>query len=519
MTWTRRRLLQGGLATGSLLMLPRWGRAQPAPPGLPKVALVLGNGRYKDAPLKNPANDAKAIGAALSATGFAVTLKTDVGRAELAAAVQAYVAELAKRKPIGLFYYAGHGIQLAWRNYMLPVDAEIESIADIQKQGVEVNALLEGLGRAANAMNVIILDACRDNPFGNLKGVDAKGLSQMDAPRNTLLAYATSPGNVASDGAGANGLYTENLLREIAVRETKIEDVFKRVRLGVRRESNGTQVPWESTSLEEDFYFIPPSRPRELAEAEKSRRFDEELQLWEKVHAAADPALLEEYLRRHPSGRFAELAQLQLDRVLARRGERRIRIASADGNPFTKGSASANTGWRVGDSYTYRVLDRVTSTEDTQVFAVTDVTETEVKFRNGQVVDLLGNILRRPGGRVYSPNQLEPVDYAVGKQWRTEFRISTPRGTEGQTEMDLKIAARESITVPAGTFNAFRIEGRGVFNDPAHRHAEETLLRKWVAPDRLRFPVALEETRQRGGGKRGRVTQSRRLELAAFKES
>jgi len=518
MTYTRRRVLQSGLVAGALLMLPRWGWSQTSPASLPKVALVLGNGRYKDAPLRNPANDAKAIGAALSATGFAVTLKTDVDRAEMAAAVQAYVAELAKRKPIGLFYYAGHGIQLAWRNYMLPVDAEIESIADIQTQGVEVNALLEGLGRAANAMNVIILDACRDNPFGNLKGVDAKGLSQMDAPRNTLLAYATSPGNVASDGAGANGLYTENLLREIAVRETKIEDVFKRVRLGVRRESNGAQIPWESTSLEEDFYFIPPSRPRELAAAERIKRFDEELQLWERVRGAADPALLEEYLRRHPSGRFAELAQLQLDRVLARRGERRIRIAAAEGNPFTKGSASANTGWRVGDSYTYRVLDRLTSTEDTQVFAVTDVTESEVKFRNGQVVDLLGNILRRPGGRVYTPNQLEPVDYAIGKQWRTEFRITTPRGTEGETEMDLKIAARESITVPAGTFNAFRIEGRGVFNDPGHRHPEETLLRKWVAPDRLRFPVALEEIRQRGG-KRGHVVQSRRLELTAFKES
>ncbi len=523
MTCTRRRLLHGGLVAGSLLILPRWGSAQSSPPSslpsLPKVALVLGNGKYKNAPLRNPVNDAKAIGATLNATGFAVTLRTDVGRAEMAAAVQAHVAELAKRKSVGLFYYAGHGIQLAWRNYMLPVDAEIETIADIQKQGVEVNGLLEGLGKAANAMNVIILDACRNNPFGNLTGINQKGLSQMDAPRNTLLAYATSPGNVASDGDGANGLYTENLLREMTVKEAKIEDVFKRVRLGVRRTSHGAQIPWESTSLEEDFYFIPPSRPRELSETEKSKRFDEELLLWQKVHGATDPAPLEDYLRRHPSGRFAELAQLQLDRVLARRGEWKIRIASADGNPFTKGSASANTGWSVGDSYTYRVLNRLANAEErSQVFTVTDITESEVRFGNGQVVDLLGNILRRPGGRVYTPNQLEPVDYAIGKQWRTEFRISTPRGTEGQTEMDLRIAAREIITVPAGTFNAFRIEGHGVFADPAHRHAEETLLRKWVAPDRLRFPVAMEEIRQRGG-KKAHVLQSRRWELAAFRES
>src|SRR5262249_48099912 len=141
---------------------------------LPKVALVVGNSKYKEAPLKNPANDARAIGDALKATGFAVTVKLDAGRADLAAAVQAYIAELTKRKCVGLFYYAGHGIQLAWRNYMLPVDADIDTIGDIQKQAVEVNALMAGIAKANNAMNVIILDACRDNPFGRLKGVDHK---------------------------------------------------------------------------------------------------------------------------------------------------------------------------------------------------------------------------------------------------------------------------------------------------------------------------------------------------------
>jgi hypothetical protein len=119
---------------------------------------------------------------------------------------------------------------------------------------------------------------------------------------------------------------------------------------------------------------------------------------------------------------------------------------------------------------------------------------------------------------VYTANQLEPSEYAVGKQWRTEFRVSTPSGAEGTTTMDLRIAARETITVPAGTFKAFRIEGRGVFNDQMHRHAEETRLTKWVAPDRLRMPIVIDEIRQRGVGKRGRVTQSRRLELVTARE-
>ena len=170
----------------------------------------------------------------LQAVGFDVTLKLDASRTEQEAAVQGYLKLLAARKGVGLFYYAGHGVQLAWRNYMLPVDIDVRALDDIPKQGVEVNSLLEGLTKAANPMNVIILDACRDNPFGNLKGLDQKGLSQMDAPNATLLAYATSPGNAASDGDGANGRYTENPLREIKAKEARIEDLFKRVRLNVR---------------------------------------------------------------------------------------------------------------------------------------------------------------------------------------------------------------------------------------------------------------------------------------------
>ena len=200
------------------------------------MALVLGNSKYKESPLKNPANDARAVADALKASGFEVTLRVDAGQADMTAAVQAYVQAVSAKKCVGLFYYAGHGVQLAWRNYMLPVDADIDTVADVPKQCVEVNGLLEGLTKASNPMNIIILDACRDNPFGHLKGIDHKGLSQMDAPQSTLLAYATSPGNVASDGEGANGLYTENLLRELRVPEAKVEEVFKRVRLGVRVE-------------------------------------------------------------------------------------------------------------------------------------------------------------------------------------------------------------------------------------------------------------------------------------------
>jgi len=171
-------------------------------------------------------------------------------------AINAYVRMLAQSQAIGLFYFSGHGTQLAWRNYLLPVDAEIRKPDDIPARGVDLNALMQGLGRASSPMNIVILDACRDNPFGRSLPGEQKGLSQFDAPPGSLLAYATSPGNTASDGSGVNGLYTEHLLHEISAPDTRIEDVFKRVRLAVRRRSNGQQISWESTSLEEDFYLL-----------------------------------------------------------------------------------------------------------------------------------------------------------------------------------------------------------------------------------------------------------------------
>src|SRR5262245_9058759 len=167
----RRAFLRGGLAASSLLVpLPYagvWAQSEGALKllGLPRIALVLGNGKYRDAPLRNPANDARAIGDTLKAAGFAVTLKVDAGRAAMAAAIEAYVKELAAKKCVGLFYYAGHGVQLAWRNYMLPVDVEIDTIEDVPTKAVEVHSLIDGLTQAGNPLNVVILDACRDNPF------------------------------------------------------------------------------------------------------------------------------------------------------------------------------------------------------------------------------------------------------------------------------------------------------------------------------------------------------------------
>lgn len=334
----RRRWLARAAALASAAAAPSWvprvwanvTRAdKPSPVNtLPRFALVMGNSKYPQEPLRNPGNDARAIASSLKELGFAVSLQVDCGRARMADAIQSFEAELAKSKGVGLFYYAGHGVQLAWRNYLVPVDAEIDKLEEVQQKAIELNALLQGLVRAHNPMNVIILDACRDNPFGQRVPTEVKGLSQFDAPPGSLLAYATAPGRTASDGPGENGLYTEHLLRELKVPDAKIEDVFKRVRLAVRRRSQGQQIPWESTSLEEDFYFVPPKAPNKVSPEELERQFEEELALWERIKTSTEPAPFEEYLRTRPSGRFAELAQFRLDRLLAQR-ETAAQLAAA----------------------------------------------------------------------------------------------------------------------------------------------------------------------------------------------
>ena len=170
---------------------------------------MIGNGAYAAAPLVNPAADARAIAERLREAGFRVTLKIDAPRRELQEAIRGFGDALARdNKAVGVFYYAGHRVQLNWRNFMLPVDAHIQRPADIAAQGVDIGVLLDSLGRARNPLNLVILDACRNNPFGRDFRTNDRGLSQLDAPPGTLLAYATAPGNTADDGEGTHGLVT-----------------------------------------------------------------------------------------------------------------------------------------------------------------------------------------------------------------------------------------------------------------------------------------------------------------------
>jgi len=527
----RRLLLQAAAAYA--IGGPAAARAQAAPAGnntapsspkpstAPRLALVIGNSAYRQVPvLQNPGNDAAAVSGALKASGFEVTQLTDCTRAQMMDGVRAYTEQLRLQQGIGLFYFAGHGLQLAWHNYLLPIDASIPTAADVPRQGVDVADLMTGLTRAANPLNVVILDACRDNPFVEDRRADQKGLSQMDAPANTLLAYATSPGNTASDGAGANGLYTEHLVREMGAASAKIEDVFKRVRLGVRRKSAGQQIPWESTSLEEDFYFRPPpAAAAPVSEAEQTLKLDEEFAAFMALRGGKDPAALEEFLRRYPSGRYSELALLSLDRLLAAQGERKIAVPSAEGNPFTQGTRVANIRFQVGDRYGYRV----TGLEDpsqvrTFTHRVTAITDNEVIFNEGKMItDLLGNTVLADGRR-FSPRQDQATEYTVGKRWFSRFRVVDADDKERWLDQEFRVAARESVTVPAGKFDCYRIEGRGTGS--RGRSTLESRLTYWMAPEKVRRYIRLDVTRHMVNS-RGilKTVSAERFELVDFRQA
>lgn len=224
-----------------------------------RVALVIGNDAYEAAPLRNPVNDARGMARILSQLGFQVTQRENLGQKEMKQEIQAFGQKLMKGG-VGLFYYAGHGMQVNGRNYLIPVGARIEHEKQVEFESVDMGAMLAEMEHARNRMNIVILDACRDNPFARSFRSTMQGLASVNAPTGTLIAYATAPGSVANDGPSAHGIYTGELVKVIQRPGLRIEDVFKQVRSAVREATQGKQIPWESSSLEGDFFFRAPSQ-------------------------------------------------------------------------------------------------------------------------------------------------------------------------------------------------------------------------------------------------------------------
>jgi uncharacterized caspase-like protein len=220
-----------------------------------RVALVIGNAAYRRAALANPVNDAKLMAERLKAQGFEVFASYDAGQRDMKRAVQSFSATLRERGAgvVAFIFYAGHGVQVKGENYLIPVDEHIESEGDVDIDAVSLSAIMSMLENTQTQLAIVVLDACRVNPFGYARGGE-RGLARVDAPSGSLVAFSTAPGKAAQDGAGANSLYTAALAQAMAEPGLKIEEVFKKVRIAVREKTKGEQTPWESTSLTGDFY-------------------------------------------------------------------------------------------------------------------------------------------------------------------------------------------------------------------------------------------------------------------------
>ena len=234
-----------------------------------RVALIIGNSDYSAAvgPLRNPVNDARTMAEALEEVGFKVTRLENVKYREMREAVRDFGRKL-RKSDAALFYFSGHGVQFEGGNYLLPIGAEIEIPRHISYEALSENEVLAEMeGGTKDRVNLVIVDACRNNLVTRGFRSASKGLAQPEFhPSGSLIAYATAPGKVAADGTGANSPYVAELSKHLRTPGLKVEDVFKRVLVGVEERTKGKQVPWVNASLKGDFYFVPPEEKPELAD-------------------------------------------------------------------------------------------------------------------------------------------------------------------------------------------------------------------------------------------------------------
>ncbi|MDH5541187.1 MAG: caspase family protein, partial [Rhizobacter sp.] len=232
-----------------------------------KLALVIGNGAYRNVPLKNPVGDAKAVADSLRVLGFDVALRTDAGLADMLEAMRQFSVR-ASEAAVRLVFFAGHGLQHRGRNFLLPVDADIKGEDEVAGRSADVGELIDRLGRVQHGINIVILDACRNNPFSGgevlgpdgrrlkFRGIISKGLAAIDAPVGTMVAFSTAPGGVALDNPQEpHSLYTKHFIQHVQTPGLPIELLFKQVRVSVARDTQRMQVPWESSSLTGEFCF------------------------------------------------------------------------------------------------------------------------------------------------------------------------------------------------------------------------------------------------------------------------
>jgi hypothetical protein len=322
-----------------------------------RVALIIGNSSYQKAELRlpNPANDAAAMARALKAAGFDTIVQLNASRTDFYKALGQFTDRIS-RDPhaVGLFYYAGHAVQADGVNWLIPVDANITSQADLEPSAFDAARVLKSMSDARNDMNILILDACRNNPLPKTRGMD-RGLARIDAPSGTFIAFAAAPGQTAQDGAvGTNGVFTGEFIKAMAEPGLPLEQVFKKVIVGVRADTQGAQTPWSESSIQGDFAFIAknatgaatanaaaaagaatPNAPSAGRHVDSANELEQSY--WDRIKDSNDAADFKDYETQYSNGSHVAEANLlirKLSRSKAAAGDtatRSVAPAAADG--------------------------------------------------------------------------------------------------------------------------------------------------------------------------------------------
>lgn len=386
-----------------------------APAKISRLALVIGNADYANDKLGNPVNDARDMAALLKKSGFEVILKENASLKDMHLALREFGDRL-KRETLGLFYFAGHGVQVRGHNYLVGIDADISREDEVAFNALDLQALLEKMDSARNHTNIIILDACRNNPFSSRFKLANSGLAQIDAPPGTVVAFSTAPGSVAADGNGRNGLYTKFLLAHLTEPGVRIEDAFKQVRISVRAESNNKQTPWESTSLESELILkgVPKVKAAPVT----------------KLASASDST-------------GASRAQIPI---------------------------GAAPRFMVGDAWDWKITDKLSGEVRTTHRRIDSITGEAVTFDNGVVRDPSGNTIREKIGgklRSYSPSTLFFVfPLTQGLTWGGKM---LEEGEDYVTDQDIKIAVlgEEVLQTAMGPMKVIKVERNATWKSRA----------------------------------------------------
>lgn len=289
----------------------------------PRVALVVGNAAYADKPLRNPVNDAELMQRTLQGLGFEVSLVRNADRRAFLAGLRDFEAK-ARNADVALFYFVGHGTQVGGNNYLLPLQAQIRSESDVPDEAVDASSVLRRIEDAKARIGLVILDACRDNPYIGSSRSSSRGLGRMSVPTGSIVAYATAPGSTADDGSGSNGLYTEQLARHLATAGLDLREVFDRTATEVERITGGKQKPREDVGLRGRFVLnatqagqgsqLASVTPQPTGVAvQPTHQADPDQEAWELAKRRDTVAAYQAYLNRYPQGRFADTARVALE--------------------------------------------------------------------------------------------------------------------------------------------------------------------------------------------------------------